>query len=300
MCYLPKYLHKLDIVTGPIEEGNTSYSGLEVLRKYILGIRQFQGGEHFLNFGSALHEWWLQSKKAKAWGLLDEDEQGRILAMTIVLNKHVVAKKLIEGSVREVKEYGYLNGVKLSYILDIHHPKFKRGADLKTTTCQSFEDFVDKAREYGYFKQAYLYMKLAGLKEFYFIGINKFSPFKIFILNVNDYPDDMAYAEQEVNFLLYFYKHYGKINDGSMKKTGKEALAELKAQQKVCDEAFANLIKAIKAYAKNSNKLDHLVKKFPKDEAPLYVEKLVKFKAKQFNTTNGKDQSKKSGKGKRK
>lgn len=284
------YLKRVGHCTGPLIK-NTSASALEVLKNYLCGKPQFKGGEEFLNFGNSLHEQFLQSKCT--YKTSDEDCV-RIKKMLERLSDHVVVKSLMDRSIREIKEYSELNGVKVAYILDINKPHIKTGADLKTTNATNFNQCVEKALTFGYFRQAVVYKKAARLKHFYFIFIQKEIPHDIFILDVSLYPEYEAYAERELEFLLYFYKHYGNVikkgepvspiqvtevinNTLKMAKSGKESLAEIKL---VADEHKANVRNAAKAATlaeKSKNKLVKLIDRFPAKERELYQEKLEKY-----------------------
>jgi len=205
---LKRQLKRAGIVTGPLTK-NTSYSGLAVIRRMLLSQPQFRGSEEFLREGNALHEKFLLRKSTIA---LPEDKHTTINLMVEKLDSHPVVRALVADSVREEKLYVKLNGIQFAFILDIHQKSRKIGSDLKTTKCKTFQSFVSSAIEYGYFKQAVAYIIAAKLKNFFFIGIQKEPPFNIYILDVHQYQDELAYAERELEFLLYFYRHYGTLN----------------------------------------------------------------------------------------
>jgi hypothetical protein len=276
---LNKYLQLNGIVTGPLER-NTSYSGLEVLRKNLLGQPQFLGGEQFLFFGNALHEVFLQNK-FDTYNQLPEHDKKLVDLMVEKLRKHPVVKQLMLNAKCEDKQYNFLEGVQLSYILDIEQVDKKRGADLKSTSCTTRQSCIDKAIEYGYAKQRSIYKRInkPPLKEFYFIFISKKPPHEIFIIGDSDFKKEEGYAEEELKFLLYFYKHYGrfvteedKLNLQTM-KTGKEAMAELKT-------AYEEHQSNVKTTEKTRAKILKMIKSFPKNDAPLFAEKINKIQGK--------------------
>jgi len=203
---LLSHLRRHNIVTGPLAR-NTSHSGLSVIFNSICGFKQFSGGEQFLAFGNALHERWLVSSFVRT---VSPQEDKLLRGMIEALKKHVIACALIKDSEREQKIYDKLNGVEVAMILDIKQVRKKTGADLKTTACTTYKEFLDSAIKYGYFRQGKTYKLGARLQHFYFIGISKTPPHPVFILYVNDHKEEEQYAEQELKFLLYFYKHYGK------------------------------------------------------------------------------------------
>lgn len=277
---LPLFLKQLWIVTGPRKK-HTSYSGLEVLRKDLMGLPQFQGGEEFFKFGNALHEVFLKNDYT-AYKTLPKEQQTLVDTLVAKLNSHPVVKKLMEKSVREKKLKGYINGVKLAYILDIEQSQYGRGADLKTTACVTYADCVAKSVLYGYTKQRNIYKKVKNLKEFYFIFISKRFPHNIFIIGDKDFKPYEAYAEKELEFLLYFYKHYGRfVREGDQKETKtksdmsktKELMAEIVTASKEHKQSKVAVKKSKQQEEKTRKKVLALITKFPKKEAPLYDEK---------------------------
>jgi hypothetical protein len=282
---LVKHLINSKVVTGPLEK-NSSYSHLDRLRRDLLCIPQFQGGEYFLTFGVALHEAFLENNYAGAYLKLSAAEKQKVKNMVAKLNSHPVVKRLMKGAIKEVKERGYLYGVELAFILDAKN--FPIGSDLKTTKSKSLKECIKKALEYGYHKQAFIYKKLSGVKEFFFIFIDKDEPHEIYIVNSKDFKEHNKYAEKEVEFLLYFYKHYGQIiteenkhkyslnNNLPMAKTGKDAMLEIAEQLKQFKESQKAAAKADKELNKQRAALEKLVNKFPARERELYAEKLEK------------------------
>lgn len=122
----------------------------------------------------------------------------------------------MDKAICEIKKKKKLNGVLVAYILDINQKHRKRGADLKTTNAKNLEDFISKAIDFGYFRQGETYKVAEGLKDFVFIGIQKEPPFNVYILDVSLYPEEVKYAQQELEFLLYFYQNYGVVENTNL------------------------------------------------------------------------------------
>lgn len=206
---LPLYLKKTGLVTGPLAK-NTSHSGLLDLRRQLLGLpKPPETKPEHQNFGNALHEQFLENGK-KTFMVIPE-EQKLIDAMIKALWAHPLVKNLMADSVREEKLYKEFQGVLLAYILDINCKKRKIGADLKSTVCRTLAQFIEKAFEYGYINQGFTYKEIEKLKMFFFIGVSKEKKPKVFILNLADHKEELEYAKNEVEFLLYFYSGYGKL-----------------------------------------------------------------------------------------
>lgn len=212
---LPQRLINLKLVTGPVPNTNTSNSSMGVIKNFLLGIKQFSGDETFLIFGRVLHEY-LQHIENKYYvspdfKLLTPQEQVWIYGCVKSVRNHFLCKRLIEKSTREVKHYVTIEEVLIALLLDVEQPHVSTGTDWKSTSCVSEQDFIKKALAYDYVRQGKLYKKARKLKHFYFIGIQKQPPHQIYIMDVSRYKDEELYAEQEIKFLAYFFKHYGKI-----------------------------------------------------------------------------------------
>lgn len=202
---LTTYLQRAGHVTGPLSK-NTSYSGLETLLRFILGKPPMQYGAP-QNYGIAVHEQYLEKKKRVK---VTPEEQRQIDKAIIALNNNPIVKRLMKKAVTESKKYKKLKGVELAYILDINEQESKVGADIKTTVITNLAQFVAKAEEYGYFRQAKIYILVEGLKMFFIVAVTKEKNPRVYLFCVSDYPKQLAKAEKELNFLLYFYKVYGK------------------------------------------------------------------------------------------
>lgn len=209
MLPLPLYLKSEGLVTGPLAK-NTSHSGLLDLRRQLLRLpKPPEIKPEHQNFGNALHEQFLENGK-KTY-VVSKEEQEMIEAMIKALWAHPLVRNLMADSVREEKLYEELMGVLIAYILDINCKKRKIGADLKSTACRTKEQFIEKAIEYGYINQGFTYKEIEKLKMFFFIGVTKEKKPKVFILCLTDHKEELEYAKNEVEFLLYFYSMYGKI-----------------------------------------------------------------------------------------
>jgi hypothetical protein len=276
---LVKYLMERGIVTGPLEK-NTSYSGLEVIKKYLLGLPQFHGGEKFLLFGVALHEVFLENK-FDAYNKLSRPDQEKILKMVNVLKAHHFVAGLMKDSIREQKLYGDVHYANLALILDAKQPKLKRGFDLKTTSCRNIAHFKEKLVEYGYVKQALIYVKVTGLKEFYFVAIRKEEPYEIFIVDVvKEFRKECVSADDELQFLTYFYKHYGKIIDNNKptipmsKSPGAELINTMLIVLKERNELKKANKENEKVIEKKKKEIIRLSNKITAKERPLFQEKI--------------------------
>lgn len=204
-------MKRAGVTTGSFpSDKNTSHSALEISKKALLGLKQFHGGEEFMHFGNAVHERCLLDKAAIK---LPKDKERLAKAMGQAFYGHRLVRYLMDSPkvICERKAHVRLNGVKMAVILDIDRPDIRTGADLKTTNARSEKEFIEKAKEFGYFRQAITYIRANNLKKFYFIAVTKNHNPKIYVLDVHDYPEELAYAEKELAFLLYFFKHYGKF-----------------------------------------------------------------------------------------
>lgn len=207
---LSEYLRSQKITTGPLRK-NTRHSHLTLIKTILCGGVVTFGYKSYNNFGSALHEVFLLGKtKLK----LSPGEEVMLSGMIAALRANPIVTQLMEDTIREKRKHTVVHGVKLSYTPDAKkkpHIKRKSISDLKSTACTEFQDFVDKAFEYGYFRQGETYTIAENADDFYDIGITKSKPHKVFILHLQakEHAARMRYVAHELKMLLYFYMHYG-------------------------------------------------------------------------------------------
>jgi len=261
------YLKRAGVITGPLAKA-TSHSAMEVTKKHLLCLPQFKGGEDYLVFGSAAHETYYKGDFDNAFKRLDDEQRERIKAMLKSLDKHPVAKSLRQGAVCEQRTEVELNGVKVTVILDAEQKKLSRVSDLKTTKCKTLQQVEAKAGEYSYPRQLTTYKLGRRHRNAYNVFVCVEPPHEVFIYDLSRYPDEISYAERELEFLLYFTKHYGKITiEDTM--TGKEALASIKDATKL-------LIDQRKAYDAAIKNVNSAFRAFPKKEVELYADEISK------------------------
>lgn len=191
---------------APIDKPYVSNSSLSEIKRILLGKPGFFGGEKYLLFGRELHSRDLERKSA---GIkLESDEEKRMQAMLRKLDEHKFYQQLKRGSLFEHKKFGKLFTVQVKTILDVYK-KGKHIADLKTTTCDNEEHFIRKAVEYDYFRQGWIYEKVGGVKDVFFVGIQKWEPYNVYILHTSDFKELRREAALETEFLIYYFKTYG-------------------------------------------------------------------------------------------
>lgn len=187
---------------------------MSTLKRALIGEPQWFGTEKFLEFGTEHHKRSLEPKELTT--CLDKNDQ-LCTDMATSFRSHPEVKKILRGAVCE-KEFNVVyRGVWVKLFLDIYKPL--RGWDLKGTSCENERQFIKKAREYDYFRQAALYIGCAKLKEFSFIGqgknrveqvvdIDKYSQKEyalvhpLYFLNVMDYPLYLQEGKEELHQLI--------------------------------------------------------------------------------------------------
>jgi len=188
-----------------------SNSGLSEIKRVLLNGPPFLGDEIHLHFGSEVHRRFLLYKKSKF--KFSAEQESDIRGMIEALDNDPFVSKLVDSAVFEKEYIRKVEGVNLKVILDIKGVgKMKGiGADLKTTSCATQQAFVKTAIEkYDYLRQGKLYKEAEKLHSFYFIGIQKRKPYKVFIMDVADYAKEEQAAWEEAKFLIEFFKQFGR------------------------------------------------------------------------------------------
>lgn len=178
-----------------------SNSALSTVKKLLLGQSLFYGDEKFFHFGSEVHRRILEPQE-KQVHTFDETDQDRIEHMVEAAFRY---PNLVEDHNRTIKEqikFGKINGLMFKGIFDMLNQEEAFGSDLKTTSTRSEKEFIYSASKYDYFRQAWIYMELQKLKQFRFYALQKNPPYDVFVLDVADYPKEMAMAKAETLLLI--------------------------------------------------------------------------------------------------
>jgi hypothetical protein len=199
----------------PTKMDYISYSGLREIRRVLLGEPAAKIDPKYLYFGAELHRRFLEGVKSKnSKKLFSPAEEYDLEGMQESLWKDPFVRKIMRSSIKEVETVRLYQGVNVKVILDINGDgQFAdTGVDIKTTSCGTYRSFVQAAiHKYGYPGQGYLYKQAEQLKNFYFVGIQKKKPYQVYIMDVADYAKEERAAIKEVEFLLDFYKQFGRV-----------------------------------------------------------------------------------------
>lgn len=154
-----------------------------------------------------------KGKTTKAFKELKEASEKAVItaaeydaAMRIVdaFNRNEIMKEYLKGSTFETPGISMLFGLPFRAKADIIN--FEQGfiADIKTTTdVQS--GFRFSARKYGYDMQAYIYTQIFGIRDFYFLAIDK----KSLDLGVFTVSDQFIFdGEQKVELAVNRFKKF--------------------------------------------------------------------------------------------
>lgn len=84
---------------------------------------------------------------------------------------------------------------KLKCLCDRIYPKLEAIVDWKTTSATSASQFERECVKYGYFLQAYHYLKTSGYREFYFVAVSTVAPYPVWTFQVSEAA--LEYGEQQ-------------------------------------------------------------------------------------------------------
>lgn len=151
----------------------------------------------YYEFGKELHSRYLENTKLQT---LSPPEEKVLESCIASLLKNAVASKILQGAECEVEIRKPVYGLPVLSRLDILNKTLV--GDLKTTRHTKFANFAASLD----FLQAALYMEIAKRNDFYYIGISKVAPFKVFIFSVNQYPQRIKRAQVELYKLIKYIK----------------------------------------------------------------------------------------------
>lgn len=111
-------------------------------------------------------------KETSQKAVITSDEYDAAMRIVDAFNRNEIVKQYLKGATFEQPGIGMLSGLPFRAKADIINVEEGFIADIKTTTdLQS--SFRFSARKYGYDMQAYIYTQIFGVKDFYFIAIDK-------------------------------------------------------------------------------------------------------------------------------
>jgi len=188
------------------DKPHISNSYLSTLKRALLGENQFYGSERFLHFGTEHHLRILE--KNEAWTALQPDEEVTSANMKAVTDSDKKFQSILRGARTEVEVQFIYRGVLVLMYVDIL--KSRKGWDYKTTKAKSEAEFIRKAREADYWRQAALYMAGTKRKDWEIVGQQKEDPCGLFWLPIMDYPQYLAEGIDELNVLVDTHKELRK------------------------------------------------------------------------------------------
>jgi len=176
------------------KNGYASYSSIKLVRDCEAPNRFFSSPA--TEFGKELHSRLLENTILKKFPLEIEKQ---LDAMLLKLRSDIVVQRLLKGAKTETQFKQSLLGVMVLGYIDIDN---KDIADLKTTSLKNKKTFIASMD----FLQAALYLAIRKKKNFYYVGINKEPPYPLMIFNVQEYPDRLKEAQDELKRLLKYIK----------------------------------------------------------------------------------------------
>lgn len=182
-----------------------SNSDLSEVKRILTGSPGFLGNPRFNEIGTELHSQVLEKKKSKGFKATKE-EKVILNGMIQALKTNLPFQDLLCGAKTEQFYSGEIGGLKFRAALDILNWKKRLIADPKTTSTETYDDFLERCKAYSYFRQAKAYQTLTGIERFIFVGVMKKEPYSVFHVEVNDYPDELRDAKEEMDFLIHFIK----------------------------------------------------------------------------------------------
>jgi hypothetical protein len=194
----------------PHDKKHVSNSLLGNVNGKLLGEVGFVGGERFLAIGSEVHRRVLEPDEPPEFELT-ASEDVLVSDMVEELGKCQELTELLSESTNEVVRIRDLYGTPMKVIIDILLEGRGLGADIKTTSARTEKAFRKSIEKFDYVRQAAIYMMVEGLDEFKFVAVTKKKPMKVFIIDMNDYVDEMEYYKEEVKILLDAIKTCGRL-----------------------------------------------------------------------------------------
>ena len=129
---------------------------------------------------------WKAEKQALGITIVKQDELDQALAMAnnVLHNTPPLLKEIINSDESQ-REVAFFSGEHKA-LLDIVNRHGTIGADYKTTSATSVEEFMRDVRRYHYDLQAAHYMNLSYVEEFYYIAVSSVEPYPVWCFKCSD------------------------------------------------------------------------------------------------------------------
>lgn len=189
-----------------------SNSELSKIKRELLGEKGFMAGEATLHFGKMFHVALLEPEKYNP-ALLTQKDKVLLGSMMEQARKCSVLQFFLSNAKteKEAEKFFEFHGAPFKAKADIILGAW--GADPKTTSASSREAFIDTFDDYGYWRQAVIYMHAWQLNKFTFFGIRKAeNNGAIYTVNAHDFPKQLKEAREEAEMLTEHYIHRRKKN----------------------------------------------------------------------------------------
>lgn len=188
----------------PYEGQPLSNSALASVLRELTGEPAFFGDEKYLIFGNELHKRLLEPEEELL--ILDDTQEDLLDEMVATLKKHPLMV-MEDGDQNEIDCHGKIKNTPFHGFLD--KKRGKLGVDLKTTSVTTEAAFLKSADKFAYWRQAYIYKKIAKLTDFVFLAASKKNTSRIFEIHTVAYPRQMRRAKFETEFLINVIHKYG-------------------------------------------------------------------------------------------
>lgn len=194
-----------------------SNSGLSAFRAKLLGEPTFSVAEATLRKGQLVHLATYQPREFERSPEFVSLLPGQVgtaqnravinecLKLSGIARSTPLLKMLLRNPAAIVEEdiYCLLNKVPFKIKPDLRIPNHIN--DLKTTACRTRDEFIACFEQYGYWRQAWLYMEGTGCKNFTFLGVSKTVVGNTFLVSSKDFKKEIREAGKEALELIRLY-----------------------------------------------------------------------------------------------
>jgi len=156
-----------------------SNSRLSGIQRWLAGNTEFQFPEHAARMGNLVDAILTQPDQIDFSA--PREEVVRALKMAKTASTNPLVRIMLEKGdgqaifTREItiRMNDYPKDIRFKSMLDVCLEKHRLGGDLKTTAATTYKDFVAAIHRFNYYRQGALYMEVADLDTFVFIGLPK-------------------------------------------------------------------------------------------------------------------------------
>jgi hypothetical protein len=179
-----------------------SNSRLNEVERWMNGELDFQFPKGAARIGNMVDAILTQPEELEAD--ISDEERRNAMKIAAQASKDPLVRMILDKGEPQAIYTNEIEGIKTKSMLDVGLPKFRTGADFKTTAATSREGFLKAIQRFRHDRQGVFYMENADLDRFIIIGLPK-QRREVWTWTLERKSEQFKEARSEISTLLYYH-----------------------------------------------------------------------------------------------